>query len=433
VNQLSAKNDYDVAITESFKSPKSWIPGQKVEKLVSAVNTGSVDAFVRMSITNSLDLTTLSSTTKNPFQGTGNKDKPGEVNSDVLNYVTLGTSDGNDPVIDAKTGSASYEADEVKSLQAGGVLAGAWTYNSSSKQWEEIKKNNVSIVGTQGTEFTPPGAGLYIFRRSLDGEIITDTDGVETSDRSYEYVGYYYSKSTGKYYALGNIATSKINDNKEKVSLFDADGYFIEKPDVTYQITETNTVTPILEYVPAEAADSEKNTPATPAYIKATYDPDYEKWLGTDAAKYEAVKPENDIIINIKLSDYADGLNPDSANSSDNTVADLWTRIADTNPTFYYNKLVEAGATSKDLIDSITLDSSVTTDAYYSFDYNLAILLDSVQVTDKDGKQSNDAVVSEWTEVTSTLTWDADDNTKISTITWTAAETKTVDSAEGTD
>jgi hypothetical protein len=86
--------------------------------------------------------------------------------------------------------------------------------------------------------------------------------------------------------------------------------------------------------------------------------------------------------------------------------------------------VVAAGATSKDLIDSITLDSSVTEDAYYSFDYNLAIQLASVQVTDKEGKQSNDAVVSEWTEVKSELTWGTTDTTKIDTIEWTDAAAK---------
>jgi hypothetical protein len=139
-------------------------------------------------------------------------------------------------------------------------------------------------------------------------------------------------------------------------------------------------------------------------------------------------------VININLSEYADGLNPETKVKVEGKKADLWTYIAgNSTPTFYYNKVVEAGTTSELLIDSITLDSSVTTDAYYAFDYNLAIKLDSIQVTvDKDGNQKATALEA-WTEVeakaedeTTTVgqTTAADDTTKIGNITW--KETTTV-------
>ncbi len=47
-NRLSASAKYDVSIAEDFQPPEEWLPGQKVNKDVSAVNTGNVDAFVRM-------------------------------------------------------------------------------------------------------------------------------------------------------------------------------------------------------------------------------------------------------------------------------------------------------------------------------------------------------------------------------------------------
>ena len=47
-NRLSASANYGVSIAEDFQPPEDWIPGQPVNKDVSAVNTGNVDAFVRM-------------------------------------------------------------------------------------------------------------------------------------------------------------------------------------------------------------------------------------------------------------------------------------------------------------------------------------------------------------------------------------------------
>ena len=47
-NRLTASANYNVAIVEDFQAPADWIPGQTINKDVSAVNAGNVDAFVRM-------------------------------------------------------------------------------------------------------------------------------------------------------------------------------------------------------------------------------------------------------------------------------------------------------------------------------------------------------------------------------------------------
>jgi predicted ribosomally synthesized peptide with SipW-like signal peptide len=462
VNQLSANNQYNVAITESFKSPRSWIPGQEVEKLVSAVNTGNVDAFVRMSITNSMDLTTLSSTKKRPEALTNsNADNKKENNADVIDYVTLGT--GASSSTDVKTGSTSYEADDVTSIQAGGVLAGAWSYAWQDKTWSEITTGEgdkaVSIVGALGTDFKPSANGLYLFKRDQQ-DIASDTE--ESSDettttRTYTYTGYYYVQNYGKpagdgtYYALADVLTETEADT----TIVDENGYFLAAattsvcPNVEFLTTETKTVTPVLKYVFANAAyagdDEVSATPATKAYIQAIYDPDYEDWKNSKADNkpetYTSTNPDNDIIININLSEYADGWDPEEnddpvtvvvADSTKDTWAYFKALDGDTVvPTFYYNKLVAAGATSDNLIDSITLDSSVTTDAYYSFDYNLAIALDSIQVSvDNKNNQNADAVNAAWADdVVATVTTtknDGDKDNTITAITWTSAPPKNV-------
>ena len=44
-NRLTASADYGVTIAENFTPPNNWVPGQTINKDVSAVNTGNVDAL----------------------------------------------------------------------------------------------------------------------------------------------------------------------------------------------------------------------------------------------------------------------------------------------------------------------------------------------------------------------------------------------------
>ena len=72
-NRLTATADYGVTLVEDFKPPEDMTPGQKVNKDVSTVNTGSVDAFVRLSIGNDIKMSRLSNkalTTTNTVVGT---------------------------------------------------------------------------------------------------------------------------------------------------------------------------------------------------------------------------------------------------------------------------------------------------------------------------------------------------------------------------
>lgn len=55
-NRLSASANYGVAIAESFQPPENWVPGQEINKDAGAVNTGNVDAFVRMYLDGSMRL-----------------------------------------------------------------------------------------------------------------------------------------------------------------------------------------------------------------------------------------------------------------------------------------------------------------------------------------------------------------------------------------
>lgn len=157
-NKLSASNDFGVTITETFTPPSQWLPGEKVDKKVGVVNTGNIDAFVKLSLTNALDLTVVGEA-DTTFTA-ANADK----------YIQLSEA-------------------EIKSIQAGGYIV---EEGSTSADIHEV-----------GTEYTPSnGDGLYMFRRSVVQA--KDADGADT----YVYAGYYYDSVADVYYAIEPISAS---------------------------------------------------------------------------------------------------------------------------------------------------------------------------------------------------------------------------------
>ena len=154
VNRLTAENKYAVTVTENFEPQSNWIPGQVVKKEAGAINTGNIDAFVKLTLSNEMALTTYD--TPEAFTA-GNVGK----------YVTL-------------------SADEVKSLQAGGRLA----CKAGTTVAEADKRTGTGFVPTASE------AGLYIFERVT----AYNDDG---SVKTLTYSGYYFDGD--KYYSLANI------------------------------------------------------------------------------------------------------------------------------------------------------------------------------------------------------------------------------------
>jgi len=195
-------------------------------------------------------------------------------------------------------------------------------------------------------------------------------------------------------------------------------------------------------YTPANASNS------TGAKLTATYD------NGTATG----TSPEkDDIKIDVNLANiYQSGLSSDITKSGSDasgnilatgTVGETWQVIktsttvnettTDSKFTFYYNNDIEEGDTSAKLVDSVTLDSSVTEKAFMAFDFDLNVFMDSIQVTfDDAGKETDKPVNPKWDATTAeTNTYSANKATaatgtrdnggqnEISTITWEAAAT----------
>ena len=229
-NRLSSSSDYNVAITENYTPVENMIPGTTVKKEVAAVNTGSVDAFVKMTVSGQLELTTMDSTGDSTYSATN-----------VSSYVALSTG---------------TNANEVTSLQAGAILAYTTSTNASDK-------GAVGTLYTDGTGFTPTGSGFYVFARSVTAA---------TSGNTWEYVGYYYDGSSD-YYAI-TIDTSSSTINNDGTISGTAPSCTIDKTTTSVINTSGGTNNIVFTY------DS------TNSKIVATYDPDISTNSGDEIIFY---------------------------------------------------------------------------------------------------------------------------------------------------
>lgn len=112
--------------------------------------------------------------------------------------------------------------------------------------------------------------------------------------------------------------------------------------------------------------------------IRLTYEGDITS--GANAAS-------DDVIIDIKL---ATGWNTNWTYKA--ATSDKVNGINDVGY-FFYNKLLAPGATSEKLVDSVTLNSDVTQEAYKDLVYDLTVVLDSIQASPNEAK-TNDSYVT---------------------------------------
>lgn len=224
-NRLSANASYNVSVVETFTPPTNWIPGQKVNKDTSAINTGNIEAFVKQKLEGVMQVT--------------------------LEYADSGAFG------DSTKTYVELTEDEVDVIEAGGFLAWASDVSGTQigkKKGEvgagEIPLGEISSVhsGAQigdadfGSEvqFTPPVSGDYIFRRTINVNATDGTTDLSNVTEDYEYVGYRYDAATGKYYKIKNLNALQPQE----------DGILNAKPTVYYAIEKQEKKTLPLRYEP---------------------------------------------------------------------------------------------------------------------------------------------------------------------------------------
>lgn len=373
-NRLTATANYGVSVVEDFTPPEDLIPGQKVNKDVSAVNTGNVGAYVRLGLLNDLQL---------------NVDSAGaaiESNAKVLPNLTAGDStvELNLTAIDAIPQTVDNNAvdkvpNSVSTIQAGGTLVwAAGTAVSPTDAQNESAGDDVSQNADDydgANQFKPTESGLYIFRRT-----VSDTP---------TYSGYFFVKGSdgeaGKYYAL---VTEENSVNISGATISETDGIVTAVSGVKLATTKNVKIANNSVNADITATWYSSNLGDTTTTPVAAGNSDA-KWI---QLTYTAVA-EKPIKLNIEL---------------DSNWANNWTYVqGDTDAIdnkndigyFYYKKVLEAGYTTEKVVDSVTVDSSVTQGAYNDMVYDLTVVLDSVQVTkSEDGAEFTNDTITDWVE-----------------------------------
>lgn len=228
-NRLSASANYGVTIAEDFQPPENWLPGQKINKDVSAVNTGNVDAFVRMWLggqmrllneetdtTKMVDIATSSGITaaNKPSSGlTAVTDKDmfalgltwqKTTEGKPVYYRTLSTKKISNANDENHAGTLNEDTNvpgmfsEVQSVQAGGVLVMAPAnagYHWTLEQATELPNYGVeddtnaptmqnlakgTIVGTSKSSYS-----------AKEGETFVKITGSKTEGETTTYDNYY--------------------------------------------------------------------------------------------------------------------------------------------------------------------------------------------------------------------------------------------------
>ena len=190
----------------------------------------------------------------------------------------------------------------------------------------------------------PNKTGLYIFRRKEGTETV---NGVAKT--TYEYSGYVYDETGDKFYLVKAITNEEGKYNSAKY------------------VTETkNSEAPEVDYTKVNSNN----------FITVTY---------RDTHGENPIKIKINLDVNWK----------DSWGFNDNNGHEK----------FYYKKVLTSGKKTPNLIKSVELVTAQ--DAYYAFDYNLDVKIESIQIgtgdADKNGKanEATDIVVpvnGEWEE-----------------------------------
>jgi len=466
-NRLTANANYGVAIAEDFTPPENLLPGQVVNKDVGVVNTGNVDAFVKVHLTGAMNILkenavanevdVLASGFSAPATAVtdSNLTKLGLTLTDGNgNYFrTLSKIERNNPQTPSSTNdpatSDSNEYSEVESVQAGGYLAYAggafkftpetagYTYRNASDTETmtqtaaaELASTAIKDTWTNGVglqvdtdTFKPTSDGLFIFRRD-----VTESNASGSEGTYYEYSGYYYKAKTGTdnggegtYYALHYLPNEGGTPYKSDYVIYstketaEPSGNALT---VTYE-TSGDIKTPVVSVVGSSVK---------------LFSASYTRVESINGA-YDAGTKSGDNVTQVPTVTFTNGSGNDEIKVTVNldnvgvkaptTGSEYWTELTNSSvPYFYYKNDVEEGDTTSKLVDSVELSKDTKKSAYLAFDFDLNVLLDSVQVTyDESGNEVITAAKAEWAEINkdgTSVTLDTSSN-EIGSITWANA------------
>ena len=320
-NRLSASADYGVTIAEDFTPPTNWIPGQKVDKNVGVVNTGNVDAFVRMYMEGEMKILNQSSEAKAKWSDSGfqidNKSIADDLNkasnftnikdttdaslvalnltksytdSDKVSYYfkmldktavdnplnsTITTNQSTNPA------GLTSKYSEVQSIQAGGILAYApdnaeYEYVLNQDTWLNVvtgdnnastyvnvpKRTRVVVAQTaKKSTLSDDGKSIKTYAGTTGG-VNTVYVAVQASAAAFKPVNVdtetFKPLTAGLYLFARNVDLTGASSSSAITSDYEFSGYYYSNFDTVYNATN-NTFT----HTEKNAVDNTSNNAIT--------------------------------------------------------------------------------------------------------------------------------------------------------------------------
>ena len=249
-------------------------------------------------------------------------------------------------------------ADEAKAAQAGGYII----YNKDDVVTED------NVINASAAPFTDNG--LYLFRREIKKTV---GEGNKLTSVEFEFSGYYVKG--GKYYRV-EIADDAVTLKTDSPEVDTVDTAQINIPTVgeayVYTYGKDNSVT--WTFVKELEADTTTVDNKTTDFAQA-------KGIRITYAGKDANTTDDDIVVYVAFAENA------QTNYTYNA----------TNKKFYYNYVLPAGGETKGaLISSVTLGSETKNTAYTKLDYDLDVILESIQASVDEAKNYTDETAKSW-------------------------------------
>ncbi|MBQ8122902.1 MAG: hypothetical protein IJ170_06285 [Ruminococcus sp.] len=249
-------------------------------------------------------------------------------------------------------------ADEAKAAQAGGYII----YNKDAV----VTENNA--MEASSAPFTDNG--LYLFRREIKKTVGNDN---KLTSVGYEYSGYYVKG--GKYYRV-EIADDAVALKTDSPEVDTVDTTKVNIPTVgdAYVYTYGDGTEVTWTFVKELEADTTTVDNKTTDFAQA-------KGIRITYAGKDATTTDDDIVVYVAFDE--DAQTNYTYNEDDEK--------------YYYNYVLPAGTETKSpLITSVTLGNETKENAYIKLDYDLDVILDSIQASVDEAKNYTDETAKSW-------------------------------------
>lgn len=309
-NTFQASGNFKTVVVENFTPPTNWQPGIETDKVVQVTNTGTIDAYTRVNLVH--NLTYLAKGGATPLTAVDTDGKAVAVASAPTLNVAFNFTVNKDAI---EATAQNYNDDTDNEFKY--ILI-------TNKDISDAAEDS-ALYALKDKLYIPDNVVLYVKAAKGDSELVdgenTGADNIVETGYNYEFLGYATD-------ADGNAYEITVTPNHSG-----SEGDYTQDP--TYGAPISSSLNQALT-ISVYAAETKTLT------LEGIND-NTNDWATL-----------NDIVT---LNFYDNVFNNENNLITDSTAGDNWYYR---NGYFYYNTVLESGATTKPLLKSVTFKDTFT-------------------------------------------------------------------------